>query len=85
MIAAAVQSNLPLVIDADGLWAISQDLSLIRGYQRCVLTPNAVEFERLRKQVMESLKHDADSSALRIGLSADDVSLQVEAVSRALV
>ncbi len=84
MIAAAVQANLPLVIDADGLWALSQDLSIIQGYQKCVLTPNAMEFERLRKQVEESLKHDTDSS-LRTGLSSEDFASQVEAVSRALV
>lgn len=79
-----MQANLPIVIDADGLWALSQDLSMIQGYNKCVLTPNAVEFERLRKQLMESLKHDGNS-ALHTSLSAEDVSLQVEAVSRALV
>ncbi|KAI6116826.1 Ribokinase-like protein [Pisolithus croceorrhizus] len=29
-----------LVLDADALWMIGQDLSLVRGYRRAVLTPN---------------------------------------------
>lgn len=40
-----------LVIDADALWMIGQDLSLIKGYRRAVLTPNVVEFKRLSEQV----------------------------------
>ncbi|XP_037024803.1 ATP-dependent (S)-NAD(P)H-hydrate dehydratase [Bradysia coprophila] len=39
--------NKPLVFDADGLWLISQDKSLIRDYPRAILTPNVAEFTRL--------------------------------------
>ena len=31
VIAAVVAQNLPLVIDADGLWLLSQNLSIIKG------------------------------------------------------
>lgn len=31
----------------DGLWLISQQPSLIQGYQRAILTPNYMEFSRL--------------------------------------
>ena len=47
LIARARESALPLVVDADGLWLVAQDLGTVRGYARCVLTPNAVEFDRL--------------------------------------
>ncbi|KAG6336025.1 hypothetical protein ID866_3060 [Astraeus odoratus] len=40
-----------LVLDADALWMVGQDLSLVRGYRRAVLTPNVVEFKRLSEQV----------------------------------
>lgn len=39
--------NKPLVFDADGLFLISQDISLIRGYPKTILTPNVAEFTRL--------------------------------------
>ncbi|ORX83729.1 Ribokinase-like protein, partial [Anaeromyces robustus] len=39
--------NLPLVIDADGLWIIQNNPDLIKGYKPAILTPNVVEFNRL--------------------------------------
>lgn len=39
--------ELPLVIDADGLWLINKNPSIIEGYPNAVLTPNAAEFKRL--------------------------------------
>jgi len=36
-----------VVIDADAIWMVCQDLDLIRGYRRAVVTPNVVEFKRL--------------------------------------
>lgn len=40
-----------VVLDADALWMVGQDVSLVRGYHRGVLTPNVVEFRRLCEQV----------------------------------
>ncbi|XP_014203445.1 ATP-dependent (S)-NAD(P)H-hydrate dehydratase [Copidosoma floridanum] len=37
----------PLVIDADGLFLVGQNTSLIKNYPGLVLTPNAMEFTRL--------------------------------------
>lgn len=39
--------NKPLVFDADGLFLIGQDISLIQGYPGTILTPNFAEFSRL--------------------------------------
>lgn len=39
--------NKPLVIDADGLYLITQDTSLIQDYKGVILTPNKIEFQRL--------------------------------------
>ena len=38
--------KLPLVIDADGITAVSKDVSVLKG-KRCVITPHAREFEVL--------------------------------------
>lgn len=37
----------PLVIDADALFLISQDVSLIVNYPNAIITPNVVEFSRI--------------------------------------
>lgn len=37
----------PLVLDADALFLISQDLSIIENYPGAILTPNVVEFSRI--------------------------------------
>lgn len=41
------RQDMYVVLDADGLWMIGQDLSLIKGYRKAVLTPNVMEFKRL--------------------------------------
>lgn len=35
------------MLDADALWMVGQDLSLVKGYRKAVLTPNVMEFKRL--------------------------------------
>ncbi|KAI0738456.1 Ribokinase-like protein [Daedaleopsis nitida] len=47
----AKEQSMYLVLDADALWMIGQDLSLIKGYRRAVLTPNVMEFKRLSENV----------------------------------
>lgn len=41
----------PLVIDADGLFLITQHPELVWDYHECILTPNVVEFARLAKSL----------------------------------
>jgi ATP-dependent NAD(P)H-hydrate dehydratase len=36
-----------VVLDADALYMVGKELSLVKGYRRAVLTPNVVEFKRL--------------------------------------
>lgn len=43
----ARRKNIPMVIDADGLWLVNHWPELVRGYQSAILTPNAAEFRRL--------------------------------------
>ncbi|CAL1532462.1 unnamed protein product [Lymnaea stagnalis] len=52
VIEKAKEQKLPLVIDADGLFLVTQDPSIISGYTNAVLTPNIAEFSRLYKKVV---------------------------------
>lgn len=42
----------PLVVDADGLFLVGQNPDLIKNYPGLVLTPNAMEFTRLVKAIL---------------------------------
>ena len=59
IIVAAVYNNVPLVIDADGIFLLVDSnrtllSSVLSGYKRCILTPNAIEFERLVEYVLKN-------------------------------
>ena len=47
------ERNIPIVIDADGLWFLTNNPNVIRGYKKAVLTPNAMEFSRLVHSVLK--------------------------------
>ncbi|KAF7356495.1 ATP-dependent (S)-NAD(P)H-hydrate dehydratase [Mycena venus] len=59
-----------VVLDADALWMVGQDISLIKGYRRAVVTPNVAEFSRLSEQLGVDPKTPADE---RAGLGATDI------------
>lgn len=46
-LSVAKDQGMFVVLDADALWMVGQDLDLIKGYRRAVVTPNVVEFKRL--------------------------------------
>jgi ATP-dependent NAD(P)H-hydrate dehydratase len=47
----AREKGMFLVLDADALFMVGQDISVVKGYRRAVVTPNIVEFKRLSEQV----------------------------------
>eukprot|EP00746_Dinoflagellata_sp_MGD_P073875 gnl/MRDRNA2_/MRDRNA2_299191_c0_seq1.p1 gnl/MRDRNA2_/MRDRNA2_299191_c0~~gnl/MRDRNA2_/MRDRNA2_299191_c0_seq1.p1 ORF type:complete len:296 (+),score=50.26 gnl/MRDRNA2_/MRDRNA2_299191_c0_seq1:105-890(+) len=53
--------DLPLVIDADGLWLIERRPELVKGYKSAVLTPNAAEYRRLGKAITHDESIDLPS------------------------
>jgi ATP-dependent NAD(P)H-hydrate dehydratase len=55
----ACSQGMFVVLDADSLWMVNQDISVIKGYRRAVLTPNVMEFKRLS----EALSIDTDAPA----------------------
>ncbi|XP_006461843.1 hypothetical protein AGABI2DRAFT_143608 [Agaricus bisporus var. bisporus H97] len=52
-----------LVLDADALFLVGKDISIIQGYRRAILTPNLVEFKRLADQVGVSPDTPVDQRA----------------------
>jgi len=44
--------NIPIVVDADGLWHLATNPAMLKGYTQAVITPNAMEFSRLVKSVL---------------------------------
>ena len=50
-VSMAKERKMYIVLDADGLYMIGEDISLIKGYRRAVLTPNVVEFKRLSEKI----------------------------------
>ena len=50
----AKERGMYVVIDADGLYMVGQDVTVIKGYRRAILTPNVVEFKRLSELVVRT-------------------------------
>ena len=45
------EKGTPLVIDADGLYIVTKNLDLVKGYPHAILTPNKNEYQRLANQL----------------------------------
>ncbi|CAF0791523.1 unnamed protein product [Rotaria sp. Silwood1] len=62
------EQPIPIVIDADGLYLITEKPHLINNYENCILTPNIIEFERLYEKVSgaksEEIKKEDDKKKL---------------------
>ncbi|XP_069492850.1 ATP-dependent (S)-NAD(P)H-hydrate dehydratase isoform X4 [Ambystoma mexicanum] len=69
--------GIPIVIDADGLWLIAQEPSIIQGYQRAILTPNFMEFSRLYDALLQDPvdSNDNQGCVLRLSQSMGNVTI----------
>ena len=56
----------PMVLDADALWLVQTDPSIIEGYKECILTPNVIEFARLAKSVDVDASGDKDKACQEV-------------------
>ena len=50
------ENNKHMVLDADGLYIVTKNLDLVKGYKNCILTPNKAEFARLAKELDVNLE-----------------------------
>jgi len=60
-----------MVIDADGLWHVEQDIEILRGGSKVILTPNKNEFSRLYQKVYGKplVETEGDPKAVLQGLA----------------
>lgn len=56
------ENNKHMVIDADGLYIVTKNLDLVKGYKNCILTPNKNEFARLAKELDVELEDKSRST-----------------------
>ncbi|GMY27511.1 ATP-dependent (S)-NAD(P)H-hydrate dehydratase [Fagus crenata] len=75
----ARELNVPIVIDGDGLFLVtnSLDLDLVSGYPLAVLTPNVNEYKRLVEKVLncEVDDHDAHEQLLSLAKGIGGVTI----------
>ncbi|KAL7544457.1 hypothetical protein ACHAWF_007837 [Thalassiosira exigua] len=67
VIREAIESGLTLVLDADALYMLSLErhrtsLEALRNYERCVMTPNAMEMRRLDQAIPSNNKAGDDAN-----------------------
>ncbi|XP_034041700.1 ATP-dependent (S)-NAD(P)H-hydrate dehydratase isoform X1 [Thalassophryne amazonica] len=69
--------DIPVVIDADGLWLITQQPSVIHGYQKGILTPNFMEFTRLFEALHREPVDSSDyqHSAMQLSVAMGNVTV----------
>ncbi|XP_063315890.1 ATP-dependent (S)-NAD(P)H-hydrate dehydratase isoform X3 [Pelobates fuscus] len=77
VIEKAKSKGIPIVIDADGLWLVAQEPSIIQGYQRAVLTPNFMEFSRLYEAMLTEPVDSSDhhGSVLRLSQAMGNITI----------
>ncbi|CAJ2658444.1 unnamed protein product [Trifolium pratense] len=65
----ARKSNIPIVIDGDGLFLVTNHLELVSGYALAVLTPNVNEYKRLVQKVLSSEVNNDDATQQVLSLA----------------
>jgi len=74
-VSMAKERKMYIVLDADGLYMIGEDISIIKGYRRAVLTHNVVEFKRLSEQIGIDPKIPDDQRAALVSKSLGGVTV----------
>jgi ATP-dependent NAD(P)H-hydrate dehydratase len=73
----ARSKSIPLLFDGDGLWAVENDPSLVKGYPLAVLTPNVNEYNRLCEKVLkkEAKGSNPEESVIELAKSLGNVTI----------
>ncbi|RUS29701.1 Ribokinase-like protein [Jimgerdemannia flammicorona] len=79
VIGKAREQDMPIVIDADGLFLIQSHPEVIRNYRKAVLTPNVVEFKRLCEHILpqntQNSKFKSEDIATRLSQALGGVTI----------
>ncbi|CAL5395508.1 unnamed protein product [Camellia sinensis] len=71
----ARQSNVPIVIDGDGLFLVTNCLDLVSGYPLAILIPNVNEYKRLVQKVLNREVNDEDAPQQLLSLLIGGVAI----------
>ena len=67
------EKNIPLVLDADGLYYLPSLLHIVKNIKNCIITPNIMEFKRLQEFLkLNSTRDpvaDVDSLSKELGVT----------------
>ncbi|KAK6913887.1 ATP/ADP-dependent (S)-NAD(P)H-hydrate dehydratase [Dillenia turbinata] len=65
----AREANVPMVVDGDGLFLVTNCLDLVSGYPLAVLTPNVNEYKRLIQKVLNCEVNGQDAPEQLLSLA----------------
>jgi len=71
LVQKAKELDIPLVFDADGLFLLQQKPEIISGYKNVILTPNAVEFERLCSKMEIQRTKSLEDEVIKLAYAMD--------------
>ena len=81
----AIIRDIPIVIDADGLFLVTQNMNVIKGYKKCILTPNGAEFERLLTSAINEIDNNTNNDPnITANLKSDEIERKVLGLSEYL-
>ncbi|XP_043811086.1 ATP-dependent (S)-NAD(P)H-hydrate dehydratase isoform X2 [Manihot esculenta] len=69
IIKQARRLNVPIVVDGDGLFLVTNSIELVSGNSLAVLTPNVNEYKRLVQKVLNCEVNDQDAHGQLLSLS----------------
>ncbi|GBG30548.1 ATP-dependent S-NADPH-hydrate dehydratase [Hondaea fermentalgiana] len=72
LIREAMGKDVPLVLDGDALFLLTQQPDLVKGYARALLTPNVVEFSRLERALFEDAEDVPVPDLSKVAKSVDN-------------
>ncbi|KAI9272883.1 Ribokinase-like protein [Phascolomyces articulosus] len=76
IILKARKHNMPIVIDADGLFVVQNHPEIVQDYNKAVLTPNVMEFKRLCERMnINTHEHDQDALAAQLSKALGGVTI----------
>ncbi|CDK30053.1 unnamed protein product [Kuraishia capsulata CBS 1993] len=65
------EREIPVIMDADSLFLLSEDPDILKGYGRAIITPNVVEFARICKAL--EIDPEDPKAAIKVSKSLGDV------------
>jgi len=77
----AKKKEIPMVIDGDGLFLITNEIEFLKGYEKnVILTPNIIEYRRLVNKVVNG-KAPTENPKSDFGIHPKDLSMKLNGIT----